>query len=133
MNELMDKNLLATWLSLAIKILPVLVILPFLLINYEISISNFWLILVSFASFGLVFEFGLTSTFERFISYIRSGKSISENTKEIDLNDLILTSKKIFLILSSILFFGLLCIGSLFLYKPINLAVQENANIFFLN
>ncbi len=126
MSSLIDKGLFATWLSIAVKIIPVAAILPYLLINYEKPISNFWLILISFTSFGLVFEFGLTSTFERFIAYLRSGKNISENSKGLTLNEIIFTSKRLFFLLSAIVFFGFLVLGSLFILTPMNLAIEAS-------
>lgn len=118
-TKIFEKDLLASWLSIFSKLLPLIVIIPYLLVYFTTPIVNIWLIFLSFYSIGILFEFGFTSTFERFISYSRS-KASKKIKFQFSFAETVYSAKKIFSYLFIISIFVLLTVGSALIYKPIN-------------
>lgn len=115
-----------------------LFVLPVLLNRFSSDTLATWYIFISIQSLTNLLDFGLSPSFTRFFSYIFSGansiedvgipKSYSKSNISIPLlSDLLHITRKSYLIISLIIFFLLLIVGSLYLNYVIQ--VFDNTNL----
>lgn len=105
-----------------------IILLPFILQNLSSHEMGLWYVFTSFGSLAVLIDFGFSTTISRNVTFVWCGaKEISKegftkNTENIEPNyyllfKLIRTSKTIYLILASIVFFGLSTAGTLFIIE----------------
>jgi hypothetical protein len=69
---------LMTWGSLAARLLGMTLVLPLVLVKFQPAEVAIWQLFVSIYTMQLLFDFGLSPTFSRLLSYARGGASLAD-------------------------------------------------------
>jgi hypothetical protein len=124
-----------TWANLLSKTLGLALLLPAVLTKFTGTDIILWYVLTTMVGIGLLFDLGFTPTFVRFVAYAKTGASVDEMARigkginpkaeciSANSDGLISVFKiinKNYLLLSVLAFTLLLCLGSLFVAKPIS-------------
>lgn len=133
-TKLYNSAIFTSWISQGSRLLFSLIVIPVIVIKLSTEEINVWFLLTSIVILGQSIQFGFNPTFVRFISYAISGIRIrdfkhlkskfnpeyNKNINNDELADLIITLKRIYLVLTIIFTILLITLGSLALKKPIS-------------
>ena len=143
MHKLLERSwsspTITTWMSYLAQTAGLVLVLPLVLRNFSDAETSVWFLFSSFIALQSLADFGFKNTFSRSVSFAMGGaekiiiykseENNYSNKKTVNwelIENIIVTSKTVYLRLSGLVFFLMATLGTLALYKPISLLEQIN-------